>query len=135
MIDSFGLDLKNNPRYKTNYTLLMPTLCLIDGPIHDRNTVYNNPSLVDKSFPLGGLTMYLTSHMLSYGGLCKDPNSFKKYRNYKVEEIKNETLSYVVGGIFSRFAINPHFYLREVWKEYRFAAYISSSVLIASLQY
>ena len=124
---------QKSARYKTDYTLLMPTLLLLNGPAYHRSEVYSNPNLIDKLFPLGGLTMYLTTHMLNFGNLSKYPNSYKKYRNYKVQEIENETLSYAVGRFFSRFAINPHFYLREAWKEYKFIVYLSSFAFITSL--
>lgn len=61
--------------------------------------------------------------MLKFGEFLHDIKSYDKYRNYKIQDIKNDTLSYVVGAMFSRFAINPQMYLRIYLDEYKYYVY------------
>ena len=60
----------------------MPTLCLIDSENFD---VLTAP--VDREFPLGGFTMYVTGHMLFTGKLADSMAGFKKYYDYQVKGI------------------------------------------------
>ena len=121
ILDSIGLGLKNNDRYKTDLTLLMPTFLLLDSEKYERNEAYKDPKIVTKDFPLGGMTLFLTRHMLQFTGM-KDIRAHPGY--YKIKEIRNKKISKVAGKFFSLFAINPHYYFQEAWKEYKYYAYI-----------
>ena len=50
---------QRHARYKTNFTLLMPTLCMINGAKYSNEEAYREPTLVDKKFPLGGMTCFI----------------------------------------------------------------------------
>ncbi|CAI2373708.1 unnamed protein product [Moneuplotes crassus] len=114
---------QRNPRYKTDLTLLMPTFLLVDSEKYSQQDIYNDPSVVNKDFPLGGMTLYLTRHFLNFTGM-KNIRPHMGY--YKIQEVKNKTLSVIAGKFFSLFAINPQYYFQEAWKEYQYYVYLSS---------
>ena len=111
---------QKHARYKTNFILLMPTFLLLNAVLYNKESAYKNPNLVDRSYPLGGMTVFLTGHMLAFGEYITDNKRFQKYQQYRIQEIKNEKVSVLLGTMFSRMAISPHYYLREAWKEYKY---------------
>lgn len=121
---------QRNPRYRTDLTLLMPTFLLLDSEKFSRFDMYNNPGVVTKEFPLGGMTLFLTRHILNLTEF-KDIRPHPGY--YKIEDIKNHSLSIVAGKFFSLFAMNPQYYFQEAWKDYQ--KYFYGSVLGLSLTF
>lgn len=66
--------------YKTNLTMLMPTFLLMDANSYTREDAYRDPNIVSKDFPVGGMTLYLTRHILYHGGLSKHPASYGVFK-------------------------------------------------------
>ena len=54
---------QKNIRYKTNMTVLMPTILLLNSEMHERQSAYRYPKIVTKEFPLGEMTLYLTRYI------------------------------------------------------------------------
>lgn len=73
--------------------------------------------------------------MLKFGGYIRGFDSYRKYRYYKVQDIKNSMLSYMAGAFFSRFAINPQMFLRMYLDQYKYYLLMILGLPIASLVY